>query len=64
MLVFGSKCLLCDSYLVVSLQLQNEFLSYDELSELNCKLVWKEFIFHASDVANLHLFLLVISICT
>lgn len=64
-LVFGSKCLLCDSYLVVSLQLQNEFLSYDELSELNCKLVRKEFIFHASDVVNLHLFfLLVISICT
>ena len=45
---FGSKCLLYDNYLVVSLQQQNEFLSYDKLSELDWKLVGKEFIFHAA----------------
>ena len=35
--------LICDSYLVVSLQQQNEFLSYDKLSELT--LVGKEVMF-------------------
>lgn len=55
---FGKQMpLICDSYLVVSLQQQNEFLSYDKLSEVSWKLVGKEVIFHADvDHATAHLF--------